>query len=113
MSSALLYQWMFLRLSKRFTLPFVAAATVLLGVAFPPVAHRIDAALPPLLAAIAVIALLAVATVAALWAATAVYRLAPPRPAAWFPAPGQAVAVEPAGTSALGRYDRIGIILAG
>ena len=113
MSSALLYQWMFLRLSKRFTLPFVAAAAVLLGVAFPPVAHRIDAALPPLLAAIAVIALLAVATVAALWAATAVYRLAPPRPAAWFPAPGQAIGVEPAGTSALGRYDRIGIILAG
>jgi len=29
MSSALLYQWMFLRLSKRFTLPFVAAAAVL------------------------------------------------------------------------------------
>jgi predicted acylesterase/phospholipase RssA len=114
MSSALLYQWMFLRLSKRFTLPFLAAAAVLLGVAFPPLARRADAALPPLLAALAVIALVALAVVTALWTATAVYRLAPPRPAAWFPAQGTpAVAETRAAASPLGRYDRIGIILAG
>ncbi|HJU87617.1 MAG TPA: patatin-like phospholipase family protein [Gemmatimonadota bacterium] len=114
MSSALLYQWMFLRLSKRFTLPFLAASAVLFGVAFPPLARRVDAALPPLLAAIAVIALVAVAIVAALWAATAVYRLAPPRPAAWFPGTAPPViAATPLTASPLGRYDRIGIILAG
>jgi predicted acylesterase/phospholipase RssA len=113
MSSALLYQWMFLRLSKRFTLPFVAAAAVLLGVAFPPLARRADESLPPLLAAVAVLALLAVAIVLALWAATVVYRLAPPRPAAWFPAAIAAASAGPAGASPLGRYDRIGIILAG
>ena len=126
MSSALLYQWMFLRLSKRFTLPFVVAAAVLLGVAFPPLARRVDAALPSLPAAIAVLALLAIAILAALWIATAVYRLAPPRPAAWFPAkPPTSTPLPfdsmgpPSGSgplpaaSALGRFDRIGIILAG
>jgi predicted acylesterase/phospholipase RssA len=117
MSSALLYQWLFLRLSKRFTLPFVAAAAVLLGAAFPPLARRADASLPPLLAAIAVIALVAVAIIAALWAATAVYRLVPPRPAAWFPDATAPIppssAGSPPGASPLGRYDRIGIILAG
>jgi predicted acylesterase/phospholipase RssA len=115
MSSALLYQWMLLRFSKRFTLPFMAAAAVFLGVGFPPVARRVDAALPPLLAAVAVLALLGIAIVAALWVATAIYRLAPPRPAAWFPAATRAtVPVGPATASPpLGRYDRIGIILAG
>jgi len=113
MSSALLYQWMFLRLSKRFTLPFLAAAAVLLGVAFPAVARRVDEALPPLLAALAVLAFLAIAIVAALWVATAVYRLAPPRPAAWFAAAVPAIGAGPATATALGRYDRIGIILAG
>ena len=114
MSSALLYQWMFLRLSKRFTLPFVVAAAVLLGVAFPPLARRADSALPPLLASVVVIALLALAVVLALWAATAVYRLAPPRPAAWFPAAASPGPADPAAATArLGRYDRIGIILAG
>jgi predicted acylesterase/phospholipase RssA len=115
MSSALLYQWMLLRFSKRFTLPFMAAAAVFLGVGFPPVARRVDAALPPLLAAVAVLVLLGIAIVAALWVATAIYRLAPPRPAAWFPAATRAtVPVGPATASPpLGRYDRIGIILAG
>lgn len=118
MSSALLYQWMFLRLSKRFTLPFLIAAAVLLGVAFPPLARRVDAALPSLPAAVAVLALLAIAILASLWIATAVYRLTPPRPAAWFPAEAAvsgALAPDsaPPAASALGRYDRIGIILAG
>ena len=113
MSSALLYQWMFLRLSARFTLPFVIAAAALLGVAFPPLARRAVDSLPPLLAAIAVLALLAAAIVASLWSATAVYRLAPPRPAAWFhesdsSRPGVLPAASP-----LGRYSRIGLILAG
>jgi predicted acylesterase/phospholipase RssA len=118
MSSALLYQWMFLRLSKRFTLPFLLAAAVLLGVGFPPLARRLDTALPSLPAAIAVLALLAFALLAALWFATAVYRLAPPRPAAWFaPKPSAVSTTSAAGplppAAALGRYDRIGIILAG
>lgn len=85
MSSALLYQWMFLRLSARFTVPFVIAATALLGAAFPPLARRAVDSLPPLLASLAVLALLAAAIVVSLWTATAVYRLAPARPGTWFP----------------------------
>ncbi|HET6362603.1 MAG TPA: patatin-like phospholipase family protein [Gemmatimonadota bacterium] len=113
MSSALLYQWMFLRLSKRFTLPFVTATALLLGFVFPPVARHADAALPPLLAAVTVLGFLAIAILAALWVATAVYRLVPLRPAAWFPTAAPAPVAPRLGTSPLGRYDRIGIILAG
>lgn len=113
MTSALLYQWLFLRLSKRFTLPFVVVAGVLLGTVFPPLAARVAASLPPLLAALAVLALLAVVILAALWTATAVYRLAPPRPAAWFRGTESPHAAVSLPASPLGRYHRIGLILAG
>jgi predicted acylesterase/phospholipase RssA len=111
-SSALLYQWLFLRLSRRFTVPFLGAAAALLGLAFPPLARGAEDSLPPLLAALAVLGLLAVAIVASLWVATAVYRLAPPRPATWF----RGMEVRPPvseGSNPLGRYRRIGLILAG
>lgn len=114
MSSALLYQWLFLRLSRRFTLPFLLAAGVLLGLAFPPLARRVVVALPPLPAAFAVLGLLAFALLAALWTATAVYRLAPPRPVAWFDPPDPIPPPAPAPrANLLGRYRRIGLILAG
>lgn len=112
MSSALLYQWLFLRLSARFTLPFLIAAAGLLGFAFPPLARSAVASLPPLLAAIAVLALLMAALVLSLWIAAAAYRLAPRRPAAWFQPPDGTP--RNASTAAgLGRYSRIGVILAG
>lgn len=117
MSSALLYQWLFLRLSRRYTVPFLLVAAALLGLALPPLARETVASLPPLLATLAVLAALAAALLLSLWAATAVYRIAPPRPAAWFrPAPPSPV--PPAGAaglddSPLGRYRRIGLILAG
>jgi predicted acylesterase/phospholipase RssA len=112
-SSALLYQWLFLRLSARFTMPFLIAAAVLLGAAFPPLARRAVDSLPPLLASMTVLALLAAAIVASLWTATAVYRLAPPRPAAWFHATDSTRPVEFPTAFHLGRYSRIGLILAG
>lgn len=113
MNSALLYQWLFLRLSARFTLPFVIAAAALLGAVFPPLARRAVAALTPLLASLAVLALLAAAIVASLWIATAVYRLAPPRRAAWFHQTDSSRTGALPAASPLGRYNRIGLILAG
>ena len=113
MSSALLYQWLFLRLSKRFTLPFVVVAAAFLGAAFPPLARDAVASLPPLLAALTVLALLTAALLAALWTATAVYHLAPPRPAAWFRETDSPPPVASPSASPLGRYRRIGLILAG
>lgn len=114
MSSALLYQWLFLRLSRRFTLPFLLAAGALLGLAFPPLARRVIVALPPLPAALAVLGLLALALLASLWTATAAYRLAPPRPVAWFDPPDSTPPPAPAPrANLLGRYRRIGLILAG
>jgi predicted acylesterase/phospholipase RssA len=115
-SSALLYQWLFLRLSRRFTVPFLLAAALLLGVVVPPLARTAVASLPPLPAAVAVLASLAAAVFLSLWAATFVYRIAPPRPAAWFrpetPAPVPPSAKR-SGDTPLGRYRRIGLILAG
>lgn len=115
MSSALLYQWLFVRLSRRFTLPFLLVAAGLLGLAFPPLARRCLVALPPLLAALAVFGLLALALLLSLWVATAIYRIAPPRPVAWFdPDRAPTPVLPPAGpANGLGRYRRIGIILAG
>jgi predicted acylesterase/phospholipase RssA len=117
-SSALLYQWLFLRLSPRFTLPFLLFLAAMLGVAFPPVARWAVDALPPLPAALAVLACLAAGVILSLWGATAVYHAAPPRPAAWIHArPRTLAAAEPSAPVAppapLGRYRRIGLILAG
>ena len=113
MSSALLYQWLFLRLSRRFTIPFLSTAAILLGLAFPPLARRAEDALPPLLAALAVLGLFAVSIVASLWAATAVYRLFPSRPTVWFHGTEPRLSIASSTATPLGRYRRIGIILAG
>jgi predicted acylesterase/phospholipase RssA len=112
-SSALLYQWLFLRLSLRFTLPFLIAAVGFLALAFPPLARRAVASLPPLPAAISVLALLLAAIVASLWLATAAYRLSPPRSAAWFRPEDAPRARAATAATGLGRYHRIGLILAG
>lgn len=114
MNSALLYQWLFLRLSRRFTLPFLLAAGALLGLVFPPLARRVVASLPPLLAALAVLGLLVLALLAALWIATATYRLIAPRPVTWFePASSLPESDHAPRANTLGRYRRIGIVLAG
>ena len=57
--------------------------------------------------------LFAVAIVASLWTATAVYRLFPSRSAVWLGAPSPRLSVASRSASPLGRYRRIGIILAG
>lgn len=113
MSSALLYQWLFLRLSRRFTIPFLSTLAILLGIVFPPVARGAEDALPPLFAALAVLGLFAVSIVASLWAATAVYRLFPSRPRVWFDGTEPRLSIASSTAAPLGRYRRIGIILAG
>lgn len=134
-TSTWLYQWLFLRLSKRFSLPFAAVALAWLAAAFPWLVRRVVPALegwrprylpsawwealnlPVLLGAAATVALAAAGLLAALWAATAIYRLAPPRPVAWFGRSGgpavPAPAPPPPAAGGLGRYRRIGIVLAG
>jgi predicted acylesterase/phospholipase RssA len=132
-TSSLVYQWLFLRFSRRFSLAFVAAFAAYLCVPFPFFAESIlpwliawrpsgiagsawDALnLDVVLTGLVVVALVAVGFLAALWTATALYRLLPPRPASWHAARPRAptrvaaaVAAEP-----LGRYQRLGIILAG
>jgi hypothetical protein len=110
-SSALLYQWLFLRLSPRFTLPFLGTTGGLLWYAFPPLARRLVEVLPPLLAAIAILVLFGLCPLFGLWTATAVYRLAPPRPVTWFDPPVRPPSL-PGSPSAgtLGRYRRIGLV---
>ena len=129
MTSALVYQWLFLRLSPRFSLPFLAAAIAYFLAAFPWLLslgdrwiERAPGPLPALVTGFVVPVLVGLGLLLALWFATWVYRRLPPRPAAWargHPARGAGVAVSgaaarrPRGTEPLGRYHRIGIILAG
>lgn len=132
MTSSLVYQWLFVRLSRRFSLSFLAALTAYLCLPFPwlvatlvaPIERWVPGGavgrawlvlnLPVVSSALAVVALTLAGMFLALWAATAVYRLIPPRPASWH----RPRAVGPSGhapvpSGPLGRYGRLGIILAG
>lgn len=116
MTSPLLYQALLLRLSPRFAVAFGATAVAWTVLALPAATRAAaDAGLGPTgIGAVAIAALVA-GLVLALWIATAAYRLLPPRPAAWHrPVAASASAhVRPAGGPPLGRYERIGIVLAG
>ncbi|MBW3660832.1 MAG: patatin-like phospholipase family protein [Gemmatimonadetes bacterium] len=131
MTSSLTYQWLFVRLSRRFSLAFLTIAVAWLIVAFPWTLERVAPAvstwrppraaavwealhLPVLLEASATLALAAAGLLAALWGATAFYRILPPRSVRWHRPPGPAS--RPPGSlpdRPLGRYERIGIVLAG
>lgn len=132
MTSGLLYQWLFVRLSRRFSLAFVLAAGLYYALAFPRLLSRtlptverwrppvVPAAaweavdLPTLLAALVTVAFALVGLIGALWAATAVYRLRPPPTVRWHRPSEEAIPpTEPSGAGPLGRYDRLGIVLAG
>ncbi|HUP19922.1 MAG TPA: patatin-like phospholipase family protein [Gemmatimonadota bacterium] len=131
MTSTLAYQWLFVRLSLRFSLPFAAAAVGWLGVVFPWLLVRVvpavqgwrppvftgvwEAAHGPVLAGALVTLLLALAgLLLALWAAAAVYRILPPRVVLWHrPSAAPLTPPRPPAAGALGRYQRIGIVLAG
>lgn len=115
MTSSLPYQWLFVRLSRRFSLAFLAALGLYLVVAFPRLVGAISTLNPPvLLEGLAVVLLALAGVLASLWAATAVYRLAPPRPVRWHrTSPSPEPPRLPGGSRALGRYERLGVILAG
>lgn len=131
MISSLGYQWLFVRLSRRFTIAFLLALGTWLVAVVPPLdrvvlprlaAWRPGAALAPVWTALGmpaiVVALATLAAVAAgllfaLWTATAVYRLSPPRAAVWSRSLERPPPEAPPAAGALGRYHRIGIILAG
>ena len=135
LTSSLVYQWLFVRLSPRFGLAFVAALAAYLLTVFPKLAGPVLALeewspgaelepawralhLPEILASAAVVALAAAGVLMALWAATALYRLLPPRPAAWHARERVRATRSRAGAASgearpLGRYHRLGIILAG
>jgi predicted acylesterase/phospholipase RssA len=131
-TSSLVFQWLFVRLSPRFGLAFGAAFAAWLLFVFSPVIEAVRKPLPAwvgtwpssdlfvrlhvpeILDAVLVLALVALGVLLALWVATALYRLLPPKPAAWH-RPAARAARRPAATRAepLGIYRRIGIILAG
>ena len=133
MTSPLVFQWLFIRLSRRFSVTFLVALGAYLCWIFPipyewivpliegwrPVGFVGQAwkalNLPTVLTGLVVVALAAIGFFLALWAATTVYRLAPARPARWHrPAAARGGRVEPSPPALpLGSYDRIGIILAG
>lgn len=131
MTSSLAYQWLFVRLSRRFSLPFLAAAAAWFFVAFPWLLDRISPLVssyrPPILPAaweasrlpvvanaVITIALALAGLLVALWLATAIYQRVPPRSVAWHrPEPRRVSAPMPAPARRLGRYERIGLILAG
>ncbi|MGH7589654.1 MAG: patatin-like phospholipase family protein [Gemmatimonadota bacterium] len=130
MTSALAYQGLLLRLSPRFSVPTVLAFLAWLVVPFPWLADRLVprlSAVPwpvpaalwdglnlgTVIAALLTLALAALGALFALWIGTAAYRVIPPRPVAWF-RPGTTPSAPPPRTARpLGRYDRIGVILAG
>jgi NTE family protein len=130
MTSALAYQGLLLRLSPRFSVPTALAFLGWLVVPFPwlvdRLVPRLSAAPWPLpaalwdalnlgtvIAALLTLGLAALGALLALWIGTAAYRVLPPRPVAWFRpgSPPSAVLLRPA--RPLGRYGRIGVILAG
>lgn len=131
MTSNLAYQWLFVRLSPRFSVPFVTLAFGWLVLAFPWLLARVGPSLstwrpryvpsgayetlhlPVLLEASVTILLAGLGLLVASWGATAVYRSVPPRSVAWH-RPTSRSRRRPAPPSRpLGRYERIGIILAG
>lgn len=133
MTSSLLYQWLFVRLSRRFSLAFIAALLLYLGVAFPGLVRLLAVPLgksrpgfvpagvweglnlPILLEALATVTLALLGVLLALWTATAIYRIAPPRPVRWLrvTSPPEPDFEQPPTDEPLGRYERIGVILAG
>ncbi len=132
MNSALLVQWLFVRLSRRFTIPFALALAGWMFGAFPwlarhaaplvqagparllPPAVWLGPGLDALAGALVVVALFLLGPLLALWTATAAYRLAPPRPVAWErPRAGGESLRRVSPGRALGRYERIGLVLAG
>jgi predicted acylesterase/phospholipase RssA len=130
MTSALAYQGLLLRLSPRFSVPTVLAFLAWLVVPFPWLADRLVprlSAVPwPLpatlwdglnlgtvIAALLTLALAALGALLALWIGTAAYRVIPPRPVAWFQPGTTSPVAPPLAARPLGRYDRIGVVLAG
>jgi NTE family protein len=130
MTSALAYQWLLLRLSPRFSLPTALAFLAWLVVPFPWLASRLvprlstapwpvpaalwDALnLGTMIAALLTLGLAALGALLALWIGTAAYRVLPPRPVAWFHPGTMPSAAPPRAARPLGRYERIGVILAG
>lgn len=131
MTSSLAYQWLFVRLSRRFSIPFLAFALGWLVFAFPWLLARIGPAvsawrpryvphgawealhLPVLLHASATLLLAGLGLLGALWGATALYRLLPPRVTRWHRPSASVRSRRVPPTRPLGRYERIGIILAG
>ncbi|HUP00652.1 MAG TPA: patatin-like phospholipase family protein [Gemmatimonadota bacterium] len=129
MTSALVYQWLFLRLSPRFSLPFLAGAAAYFTILFPSLlalaersfeqvlpfpTGRLGGTIDALATTFVVAVLVAAGFLLALWFGTWVYRLLPPRPAAWRrDRRGSSGPRAPAEPKPLGRYRRIGIILAG
>jgi predicted acylesterase/phospholipase RssA len=132
MTSSLLYQWLFVRLSRRFSFAFIAAFALYLWFPFPRLAEVvlpmldwrpagflgrawIELNLAIVLAGLAIVALGLLGLLLALWTATALFRILPPRPASWHtPAartPVRSIPVPKA--EPLGSYRRLGIILAG
>lgn len=132
MTSPIVYQWLFVRLSRRFSAAFLVALLAYLLLPFPRLVSAIVPLvvgwrpgwrlgewwealnLPAVLAALATVGLAGVGFFAALWTATAVYRAIPPRPARWHrPGAVRTRVHVPPPTAPLGRYERLGIILAG
>ncbi len=131
-TSSLVFQWLFARLSPRFGIAFLAALGAWLVLVFPATSRalrhplvswepggapgRVWEALSAseILGAAVVLGLVAMGLLVALWTATAAYRVLPPRPAAWHrPRVSRLAATAPRAAEPLGLYRRIGIILAG
>jgi NTE family protein len=130
MTSALGYQGLLLRLSPRFGVPTALAFVAWLVAPFPWLADRLvprfsaapwpvpvalwDAlSLGTVIGALLTLGLAAFGALLALWTGTAAYRVLPPRPVAWFRPGSPASAALPGAARPLGRYERIGVILAG
>ena len=130
MTSGLAYQWLLLRLSPRFSVPTVLAFLAWLMVPFPwlagglvprlssapwpvPTALWVALSLGTVIAALLTLGLAALGALLALWIGTAAYRVLPPQPVAWFRPGTSDSTAPPQAARPLGRYERIGVILAG